>query len=90
MMPKQDQLEAEIEEFIRERSLGEIWDRARVPARTKAQMEADIAELRRRMRNPDIMDAFISCVRKGTIINSGERREGTIVWIVPDALTPAG
>jgi hypothetical protein len=45
------------------------------------QMEADIAEIRRGMRDPDIMDAMIELVREGRIINSGERRAGWVVWI---------
>jgi hypothetical protein len=47
----------------------------------QAQLEADIAELRRHMKDPDIMDAMISLVREGKVVNSGRRRQGKIVWI---------
>ena len=51
------------------------------------QMESDIEEIRRSMRNPDLMDAFIGFVRAGTMVNSGERRRGKIVWRAADALS---
>jgi hypothetical protein len=76
-MTKQAELEARIEAYVRDNSVGQVWDRARVPARTKARMEADIAECRRRMTDPDLLDAFISLARKGRIINSGERRRAS-------------
>jgi hypothetical protein len=85
-MTEQAELEARIEAIIRERSHGEIWNRAVVPRRTRRQVEADVAELRGGMRDPNYMDAFTALVRQGRIINSGERRDGCIVWITPDAL----
>jgi hypothetical protein len=89
-MTKQAELEARIEARIREGSVGQIWDRSIMPARTKRQMEAEVEELRQQCPDPDILDGFIRLVRQGRILNSGERKEGSIVWITPDALTPAG
>jgi hypothetical protein len=87
-MTKRARLEARIEAYARENSVGQAWDHTRVPARTKQQMAADIAEIRqyRHLGDPDLLNAFIALARKGRIINSGERRDGVIVWIVPDAL----
>jgi hypothetical protein len=80
------ELEAKIEAYTRQNSVGQVWDRSIVPARTRERIEADIAELRRHMGDPDLLDGFISLVRQGRIINSGERRDGIIIWITPDAL----
>jgi hypothetical protein len=46
----------------------------------QGQVESDIEEIRRDRSDPDIMDAFISLVRDGRIVNSGRRRNGKIVW----------
>ena len=46
------------------------------------QMEAEIAEVR--IRDPELREAFIDLIRTGSIINSGRRRKGEIVWIAAD------
>lgn len=47
----------------------------------KEQLESDLEEIRREMSDPDVMDAFISLVRTGRVVNSGRRRNGKIVWV---------
>ena len=51
------------------------------------QLESDIEEIRRSMRDPDLMDAFIGLVRAGKIVNTGQRRDGKILWAHKDALS---
>jgi len=47
----------------------------------KKRLDTDIEEIRREASDPDLMDALISLVRNGTIVNSGRRHNGRIVWM---------